>query len=152
MALVSLILCACATSAATDSAAVVPPDKMSPLGAYLVARHAQEESDYATAAGFKDRALVGDPENFDLMKRAFVFRVGEGDITEALPLATRIADLDRKSGFAQLVLVLEDVKGGHYDEAKTRVQTLPRDGAEHLAAPLIAAWADVGLQRPRRRC
>ncbi|HEY5208055.1 MAG TPA: tetratricopeptide repeat protein [Stellaceae bacterium] len=143
--LVSFMLCACATSAATPGDALVTtPAAASPLGAYLAARHAQRERDYTTAAAFMGRALAADPGNLDLVRRTFLFRIGDGDINAALPLATRIADLDRRAGFAELVLVLRDIKAGHYAEALQRTKDLPHDGVERLAAPLLAAWAEVG--------
>jgi tetratricopeptide (TPR) repeat protein len=118
---------------------------MSPLGAYLAARHAQRERDYAAAADYMGTALAADPGNNDLVQRTFLFRIGEGDITKAIPLATQIADLDRRSGFADLVLVLQAFKAGQYQEALARAQALPHEGVERLAAPLLAGWAEYGL-------
>jgi tetratricopeptide (TPR) repeat protein len=143
--LISFVLCACATTAAKESD---PPPAaartMSPLGAYLAARHAQVQRDYGDAARFMDRALAADPGNMDLVRRSFLFRVGDGDIASAVPLADRIADLDRRSGFADLVLVLQAMQQGHYDVALRRANDLPHAGVERLAAPLLAAWAEVG--------
>jgi tetratricopeptide (TPR) repeat protein len=148
--LLSFMACACATSAATESDApvlAVPAvgQELSPLGAYLAARQAQRVHDFATAAHYMGAALAADPANDELVRRTFLFRIGEGDITEAIPLATRIADLDRRSGFADLVLVLQQLKAGHYLEALNRAKALPDDGAQGVAAPVLTAWAEVGL-------
>jgi tetratricopeptide (TPR) repeat protein len=143
--LISFVLCACATTAATESdPPPVAAEQMSPLGAYLAARHAQLERNYTDAARFIDQALAADPGNMDLVRRSFLFRVGEGDVASALPLAGRIADLDRQSGFADLVLVLQAMKAGHYDVALRRANDLPHAGVERLAAPMFAAWAEAG--------
>ena len=148
--LISFVLCACATSAATENMPTdgAPAGDMSPLGAYLAGRHAQQQHDYSAAAHYIGRALAADPGNSELVRRAFLFRVGSGDITEALPLATRIADLDRRSGIADLVLVMQAMKAGRYDEALTRAQALPKDGVERFATPLLSAWAEIGLGKP----
>jgi tetratricopeptide (TPR) repeat protein len=132
------------TMAATESEVpgLVP---MSPLGAYLAARHAQQERDYPAAATLMGRTLASDPGNVELVRRTFLFRIGEGDITAAIPLATRIADLQSHSGFADLVLVLQQFKAGHYQEALLRAPALSHDGIERIAAPLLTAWARVGL-------
>ena len=144
--LISFLLCACATSAATETDAPVSAvQQASPLGAYLAARHAQQIRDYAAAARYMGAVLAADPGNNDLVRRTFMFRVGEGDITEAIPLATRIADLDRRSGVADLVLVLQEFKAGHYQEALSRVEALPKDGVERFQAPLLSAWAQAGM-------
>ncbi|MGH6981032.1 MAG: tetratricopeptide repeat protein [Stellaceae bacterium] len=140
--LLSMVLCACATSAATEN---VPAQDMSPLGAYLAARHAQQQHDYGAAAHYIGRTLSADPGNNELVRRAFLLRIGGGDITEAIPLATRIADLDRRSGMADLVLVLQAMKAGHYEEAVTRAEALPKNGVERLAVPILTAWAQLGL-------
>jgi len=148
--LLAAVLCAGAAGAATEYA---PPGRTSaedtsPLGAYLAARHAQQLHDYGAAALYIGEALKADPGNNDLVRRAFLLRLGGGDITQALPLATRIADLDRRSGMADLVLVLQAFKAGRYDEALTRAQSLPKEGVERLAAPILSAWAEIGQNKP----
>jgi tetratricopeptide (TPR) repeat protein len=137
-------------AAATESkpvAAQAPEmqQPMSPLGAYLAGRHAQQERNYAAAARYMGAALQADPDNDDLVRRTFMFRISEGDVAKAIPLATRIADLDRRSGFADLVLVLQQLKEGNYQEALARTRMLPDDGVERLVAPLLSAWAQVGM-------
>ena len=52
--LISFVLCACATSAATENMPTdgAPARDMSPLGAYLAGRHAQQQHQYSAAAPF----------------------------------------------------------------------------------------------------
>src|ERR1700691_687532 len=95
-----------------------------------------------------DRALAEDPGNSELMRRDFRLRLGSGRIADALPLAVHIADLDRSSSLAQLVLLLQDVKAGRYAEASQRARTLPQEGAERFIAPVLIAWCEVGVERP----
>jgi len=120
----------------------------SPLGAYLAARHAQQERDYAHAADFMGQALAEDPANVDLMRRTFVLRVSQGRMAEAVPLAEHLADVDHNSGLADLVLLLQAVKAGDFAAALQRARLLPRDGAQRLSAPLLLAWCEMGLQQP----
>src|ERR1700723_2681974 len=93
--LIVLGLSGVAAPAATDGAAGIGGPAISALGAYLAARHAQNERDYPRAAEFMDRALAEDPGNSELMRRDFRLRLGSGRIADALPLAVHIADLDR---------------------------------------------------------
>ncbi len=150
--LVLSLLYAGAAGAATESnppAKAVPQvETMSRFGAYLAARHAQQGRDYAAAARYMGAALAADPGNNDLVRRTFLFRVSGGDIVGAMPLATRIADLDRRAGLADLVLVLEEFKAGNFGKALSRAEALPQDGIERVAAPILAAWAQVGLGKP----
>jgi tetratricopeptide (TPR) repeat protein len=134
-----------AAAAKSDPEAAMPA---SPLGAYLAARHAQEERDYAHAADFMGEALADDPANADLMRRTFVLRVGEGRMAEALPLAQRLATLDHDGSLADIVLLLQQAKSGDFKSATERARALPREGAQRLSAPLLLAWCEMGLQQP----
>jgi tetratricopeptide (TPR) repeat protein len=132
-----------------DSGPVVTaPMDPSPLGNYLAANHAQEVHDYDTAAKFVERALASDPDNFELVRRAFVLRVSDGRIDEAVPLARRIVDLDGNRGLAAIVLLIEDMKAGNFDAAAARAKGLSREGAQRYAVPLLAAWIEVGRKHP----
>jgi len=143
-----LSLCAGTASAATEGTAGTPEVPASALGAYLAARHAQDERDYPRASEFMDRALAQDPGNSDLLRRDFTLRLGSGRIADALPLAVHIADLDRSSSLAQLVLLLQDVKAGKYADALQRARSLPQEGAERFVAPVLIAWCEVGAGQP----
>src|SRR5215470_11561783 len=59
-------------------------------GSYLAARHASVERDAASAAEFYRSALRSDPKNNELLDRAFISSVADGDIDEAVKLADRI--------------------------------------------------------------
>ena len=135
--------------ATDDSAKVVTaPDVPSPLGSYLAARHAQEIHDYDNAARLMEKALADDPGNFDLVRRAFVLRVSDGRIAEAVPLAERIVDLDGNSGLAAIVLLVEEIKAGKFEDAAERAKTLSRSGPQRFAMPLLTAWIEVARQHP----
>ena len=150
-AAVSLVLVAggCAppgsASEAADNAALTVEN---PLGSYLAARHAQQVRDYARAAEFMSRALAEDPGNFDLLRRTFVLRVSEGHVADAAPLAQRIVQLDHDAGLAEIVLLLQEIKAGDFPAAAQRARTLPGEGAQKLAAPLLLAWCEMALKRP----
>jgi tetratricopeptide (TPR) repeat protein len=136
-----------------ETAGAAPPAETasaptSPLGSYLAARHAQQVHDYASAAQLMEKALGDDPNNLDLVRRTFTLRVSDGHVAEAVPLAQRIVDLDGNSGLAATVLLVEEIKAGHYDAALKRTQTLSHEGAQRFAVPLLSAWMDVGLGHP----
>ena len=58
-------------------------------GSYLAARHASVERDAASAAAFYRSALRTDPKNNELLDRAFISSLADGDIDEAVKLAER---------------------------------------------------------------
>ncbi len=131
-----------------SSPVVTAPEVPSPLGDYLAAGHAQEVHDYAAAARFAEQALANDPDNFELVRRAFVLRISEGRVDDALPLARRIVDLDGDRGLAAVVLVIEDMKAANFDGAAERAKGLARDGAQRYAVPLLLAWIEAGRHHP----
>jgi tetratricopeptide (TPR) repeat protein len=141
-----LVLGGCAAAGSIDRGA--PIDLQSPLGSYLAARHAQQEHDYADAGTFLERALAADPGNYDLVRRTFVLRVSEGRIAEAVPLAQRIVAIDGRSGLAGLTLMEQDLKLANYDKVAEGGRTMPREGAQRYAVPLLMAWAEAGRQHP----
>ncbi len=140
----------CAPAGEAGGGADASPDAAptSALGAYLAARHAQQVRDYTHAAEYMNHALAEDPDNFDLLRRTFVLRVSEGRVADAVPMARRIVQLDQAAGLAQIVLLLQEVKAGDFTAATARARTLPTEGAQRLAAPLLLAWCELGLQRP----
>src|SRR5246127_1254565 len=64
-------------------------------GSYLAARHASVERDAASAAEFYRSALRADPKNNELLDRAFISSVAEGDVDEAVKLAERILAIEK---------------------------------------------------------
>jgi tetratricopeptide (TPR) repeat protein len=140
--------CSAAPQAANPPEQTAPPAPSSALGAYLAARHAQQQSDYAEAAAFMSRALEEDPGNIDLMRHTFVLRVSDGEVAQAVPLAQSLVKADRDTGLAQLVVLLEQAKLGEFEPAAERAHTLPSDGAQKLSVPLLTAWCQAGLKRP----
>lgn len=140
--------CTAAGGANGPADAAPPAASMSAVGSYLAARYALEVHDYPRAAEYMNHALAEDPGNFDLLRRTFTLRIGEGDIGAAAPLAQRIVALDRTAGLAQLVLLLQEAKRGDFAAAAARAHALPLEGAQRFAAPLLAAWCEAALHRP----
>src|SRR5437016_6218780 len=60
--------------------------RVSPSGNYLAARHASSERDAIAASAYYRAALRADPRNSELLDRAFVSVLAEGDIEEAVRL------------------------------------------------------------------
>ena len=54
------------------------------------------------------RALRTDPKNNELLDRAFISSVAEGDIDEAVKLAEQILTVDKSNRVARLVVGVQD--------------------------------------------
>ncbi|HKX09689.1 MAG TPA: tetratricopeptide repeat protein [Stellaceae bacterium] len=116
----------------------------SALGSYLAGSLAQQEHAYGPAAEYLERALKGDPDNADLLRRAFLLRLSGGDGDRAAALAKRLVAADPRAGLASLVLLIEQVRTGDDAGAASAVDRLPIDGLLRFSAPLITAWVKAG--------
>ena len=116
----------------------------SALGDFLAARLAQTNGDIGASSYFYSAALDHDPDNQDLMQRAFTLMVAEGKLAEAAPLATRLVALDSDSPIPQMVLGVRAAQNGKFDEAETHFAALPKRGVTSFLGPLLTAWSQVG--------
>ncbi|MBR0959083.1 tetratricopeptide repeat protein [Bradyrhizobium japonicum] len=113
-------------------------------GSYLAARHASVERDAASAAAFYRSALRTDPKNNELLDRAFISSVADGDIDEAVKLAERILTIDKTNRVARLVVGVHDLKLKKYAAAQTNINQSIRGPITDLVATLLSGWAAYG--------
>src|SRR5437667_486512 len=113
-------------------------------GSYLAARHAGVERDAASAAAFYRSALRADPKNNELLDRAFISSVADGDIDEAVKLADRILTVDKSNRVARLVVGVQDLKLKKYAAAQLNINQSVRGPITDLVATLLSGWATLG--------
>ena len=90
LALSSVMLLPLRRAAAAQSPTRQELSRVSPSGNYLAARHASAQRDAAAASTYYRAALRTDPKNTELLDRAFMSVLAEGDIDEAVRLAERV--------------------------------------------------------------
>lgn len=133
---------------AGDSAAQFPSKtdlkSLTTAGSYLAARHASVERNAASAAQFYRSALRSDPKNNELLDRAFISSLADGDIDEAVKLADRILTLDKANRVARLVVGVRDLKLKKYPTAQININQSIRGPITDLVATLLSAWANYG--------
>ena len=117
---------------------------MTVSGSYLAARHASVERDAASAATFYRSALRVDPKNNELLDRAFISSLADGDIEEAVKLADRILTIDKTNRVARLVIGVRDLKQKKYASAQTNINQSIRGPITDLVATLLSGWATYG--------
>jgi tetratricopeptide (TPR) repeat protein len=110
-----------------------------PFGAYLAGRFALSETDTDEAADRLLEALRQEPEQAEIVSRAFMAALLDGR-ADALRLARRLPD----NQFAALVLIGSEGHAGRWDRAEQRLRALPRQGAAQFLQPLLLAWAQQG--------
>lgn len=113
-------------------------------GSYLAARHASVERDAGSAASFYRSALRADPKNNELLDRAFISSLADGDIEEAVKLADRILAIDKNNRVARLVVGVRDLKAKKYAAAQTNINQSVRGPITDLVATLLSGWASYG--------
>ncbi|WP_426443133.1 tetratricopeptide repeat protein [Bradyrhizobium genosp. P] len=113
-------------------------------GSYLAARHASVERDATSAAEFYRSALRTDPKNSELLDRAFISSLADGDIDEAVKLADRILTVDKANRVARLVIGVRDLKAKKYASAQSNINQSVRGPITDLVATLLSAWASYG--------
>ncbi len=123
---------------------------VSPSGDYLAARHAGSERDAAAAAAYYAAALRADPKNPELLNRAFVSELADGNIDEAVRLAERILQIDKNDRIARLVLGVRAIKLKQYQLARQQLAQSVRGPITDLAATLLSAWTYLGSNDPSK--
>src|ERR1700719_781379 len=113
-------------------------------GSYLAARHASVERDASSAAAFYRSALRTDPKNNELLDRAFISSLADGDIDEPVKLADRILAVDKTNRVARLVIGVRDLKQKKYASAQTNINQSIRGPITDLVATLLSGWASYG--------
>ena len=132
----------------TDNSAQFPSTHdlkmLTTSGSYLAARHASVERDAASAATFYRSALRSDPKNNELLDRAFISSLADGDIDEAVRLADRILAVDKTNRVARLVIGVRDLKLKKYTSAQNNINQSVRGPITDLVATLVSSWAAYG--------
>lgn len=112
------------------------------VGAYLAARQARIDNDFAAAAQYYTQALTQDPSNPHILESAVVAHMSLGQLDKALPIARKIEADGLKSQVAHMVLIADEVAREDYDALLARIEA--DAGIGMLADGLIAAWAYRG--------
>ncbi|MFL6837802.1 MAG: tetratricopeptide repeat protein [Bradyrhizobium sp.] len=132
----------------SDNSALFPSKSdlksLTTAGSYLAARHASVERDAASAAAFYRSALRTDPKNNELLDRAFISSLADGDIDEAVKLADRILAQDKSNRVARLVVGVRDLKLKKYASAQLNINQSIRGPITDLVATLLSGWASYG--------
>lgn len=113
------------------------------FGAYLAGRFAAAETDTRVAADNLLKALRADPDQPEVLNRAFLASLLDGR-PEALRLARRLPD----NPAANLLLAGGDVQAGRWDRAEQRLRAMGRSGPVQVLQPVLLAWVQFGRGQP----
>ncbi len=122
----------------------------SPSGNYLAAIVAGASRDTHAASTFFREALRDDPRNQELVERAFVSALANGNMQDAFTFANRVLAHDRNNGLAHLVLGVEAIKQHKFDKARAMLALGSRDHQHDITSTLLTAWTYAGVKNVRR--
>ena len=127
-------------------AGVDPPQlgSITASGSYLAARHAGQQRDAGAAAAYYRAALKRDPSNSELLDRAFLSFLVDGEVDEAVKFADRVVQLDKNDRVARLVLGVHALKQKQYPAARRELPQSVRGPITDLTATLLSAWSMYG--------
>jgi tetratricopeptide (TPR) repeat protein len=143
-ALLALTGCAGDGQAADPKTARPSSAEMTNAGSYLAGRFAQSQRDLTAAAEYVQRALAADPDNPQLLRRAYFLTASEGRVAEAESYARRIADGSAETALASLTLALADIKAGRFAESERHIAAIERNRINNLMSPLLRGWVKIG--------
>ena len=140
-----LSACAAGGAPARDRGLDGPNDQAvtGSFGAYLVGRFATAETDTRVAADSLLAALRADPEQPELLNRAFLATLLDGR-SEAVRLARRLPG----SPAANLLLADSDAQAGRWERAERRLRAMGPSGPVQVLQPVLIAWVQLGGGHP----
>jgi tetratricopeptide (TPR) repeat protein len=114
------------------------------VSAYLVARHADRQNDFETAAEYYLEALFFDPDNALLAQGAIDALMAFGDFEKAAEVAETLPRPERANSTSNIALIGDAAIESDYQRMVT---LLEQDGVliNTLMDNLILGWAQVGL-------
>jgi tetratricopeptide (TPR) repeat protein len=122
----------------------------SPAGNYLSALIAGADRDTHAAATFAREALRFDRRNKELIERAFVASLSNGDMREAFGIGERLAKLDPKNGLVNLAMGARSFKNRQFANARTEISRGGVGRQRDLTVTLLTAWSYAGAGDSRR--
>ncbi|WP_296711577.1 tetratricopeptide repeat protein [Rhodoblastus sp.] len=116
----------------------------SPAGNYLSARVAEAEHDTLAASTFLRESLRADPHNNELIQRAFVAALANGDMPDAFALAQKLVARDSHNSSARLTLAVRDFKAKSFAAVRNQLNSGVAVAQRDLTTILLTAWSYVG--------
>lgn len=136
----ALLVAASLPLAAPAVAATDGPLLVTGTGSYLAGRFAQHQDDWGAAATYMGQALAANPGDLSLLRRAYILKLGEGQVDTALALAMRLTGQDGEPQLASALLIADAMKRDRLNEADEMAKLMPRDGLAKFLGPLYDAW------------
>ncbi|MEL6838509.1 MAG: tetratricopeptide repeat protein [Pseudomonadota bacterium] len=111
-------------------------------GAYLAARQAGAQSDFASSARYYTQALLRDPSNSYMLENAMTSFIALGQFSRAVPVAKAMVEQGFASQIAHLALSAQSAKNGDWSDIFTGLEQGRSVGP--LVDGVAQGWAHLG--------
>ena len=143
----ALLLALTGAARAEEKAAAEPPvafDAMSVdtfAGAFLAARTADNDYDYATAISLYRTALKYDPANIEVRERLMICLFMNGDFNEGVSEAEKLKDDPAVERIATIARGIEAIRAKDYAKANTLLKYDGPNELDRMVNTLLMAWS-----------
>ena len=144
---------ALASVAQAQDAAIVPstpavafnPDRVTTFsGAFLAARTADVDHDYATSIPLYKKALLLEPGNVEIRERLMIALLMSGQFEEGVKNAEDLKNDPSVERITTIVRGLNAIREGKYDSAKSILKYTGPNDLDRMTNALLLAWTQVG--------
>jgi tetratricopeptide (TPR) repeat protein len=133
-----------------DAGQLVKADTINTFsGAFLAARTADVDQDYANAVILYKRALDFDAENADIEQRLMISYLLNGDFKDGARLAEKLKKDDSIERVTTVIRGLNAIKGKEYNAAKQILKYEGPNDLDKMMNELLIAWAEAGAGKPK---
>jgi tetratricopeptide (TPR) repeat protein len=141
---IATALCGCAGQGPIPDQTPTQDVEAQSFGDYLAARLAASDHNMSDAARLYNASLATDPDNADILSRAFLYTAASGDVAKAAELAGRLIKADPDNRAARLALAVAALKNGDYAGARANITPSDKGPFTGLTMVLLDAWAASG--------
>ncbi len=113
-------------------------------GNYLAAIMAGAQSDTEAASIYFREVMRRDPRNTEVVGRAFVASLSNGNMEDAFKIADALVRRESGNGLARLALAVRSIKMGQFATARTHLQRGKMSESSDVTGTLLNAWTWLG--------
>src|SRR2546423_5252011 len=114
------------------------------FGDYLSARLAASDHNMADAARLYAESLAADPDNVDILSRAFLYAAAAGDVPTAAKYADRVVQKQPDNRAARLARSVVAIEKRDYAGARADLSQSAKGAFTELTLVLLDAWSSAG--------
>lgn len=118
-------------------------------GAFLAARTADVDQDYATAISLYKKALEYDPANSEIRQRLMIAELLSGNFDAGAKIADTLKEDASVERVTTIVRALDAIKDKEFSKAEKILKYTGPNDLDRMVNTLLSAWARAGSGKPK---